>query len=69
MAFCDVRSIDPGDMVLADQILPGSQGENTLLYFNPKQRFYYVSEQQQNEVWIFKQFDSLMDVAGGGYKG
>ncbi|KAK8122760.1 hypothetical protein PG984_011430 [Apiospora sp. TS-2023a] len=64
MAFCDVRSLDPEDMVLADQISPGFQGENTLVYFNPKQRFYYVSEQQQSEVWIFKQFDSQSDVAG-----
>ncbi|KAK8061822.1 hypothetical protein PG994_008188 [Apiospora phragmitis] len=66
MAFCDVRSVDPGDMVLADQISPEFQGENTLLYFNPKYRFYYVSEQQQYEEWIFKQFDSLTNLAGDG---
>ncbi|KAK8104327.1 uncharacterized protein PG998_011360 [Apiospora kogelbergensis] len=65
MAFCDVRSIDPGDLVLADQISPGFQGENTLLYFNPRHRFHYVSDQSQDEVWIFKQYDSLMGVAGG----
>ncbi|KAK8075549.1 hypothetical protein PG997_010212 [Apiospora hydei] len=66
MAFCDVRTVEAEDIVLADQISPGFQGENTLLYFNPKHRFYYVSEQKQDEVWVFKQFDSQENVAGGG---
>ncbi|KAK6859670.1 hypothetical protein PG995_003306 [Apiospora arundinis] len=65
MAFCDVRSIDPDDLVLADQISPGFQGENTLLYFNPHHRFYYASDQTRDEIWIFKQFDSSTNVAGG----
>ncbi|KAK7914125.1 hypothetical protein PG985_011828 [Apiospora marii] len=40
-----ILNVDSEDMVLADQMSPGYQGENTLLYFNQKQRFYYVSEQ------------------------
>ncbi|KAK7914122.1 hypothetical protein PG985_011825 [Apiospora marii] len=64
LALCDVRSVAARDLVLADQILPGYQGENTLVLFNPGHKFYYVDGQRQDEVWLFKQFDSLDSVAG-----
>ncbi|KAK8122762.1 hypothetical protein PG984_011432 [Apiospora sp. TS-2023a] len=65
LALCDVRSVAACDLVLADQILPGHQGENTLVFFNPDHKFYYIDGQRQDELWVFKQFDSLDSVAGG----
>ncbi|KAI0103074.1 hypothetical protein F4776DRAFT_668864 [Hypoxylon sp. NC0597] len=65
LALCDVRSVNEKDKVKADLIYPGYEGENTLLYFSPHHKFYYVGKQRQDEIWIFKQFDSMVGIAGG----
>ncbi|KAI0834423.1 hypothetical protein F5Y06DRAFT_300523 [Hypoxylon sp. FL0890] len=65
LALCDVRSVNEEDKVKADLIYPGYEGENTLLYFSPHYRFYFVDGQKEDEIWIFKQFDSASGVAGG----
>lgn len=65
LALCDVRTIQAEDRVLADLIRPGFIGENILLYFSPHYHFYFMDKQTEDEVCIFKQFDSKSDVAGG----
>lgn len=65
LALCDVRTIQAEDMVHADLIRPGFVGENILLYFSPHYHFYFMDKQKEDEVGIFKQYDSNTNVAGG----
>lgn len=51
-------------MVHADSIRPGFVGENVLLYLSPHYHLYFMKEQKEDEVYIFKQFDSKTDVSG-----
>lgn len=63
LILCDARSVAPDDMVEADFIYPGFQGENTFLYFSPNYKLYFIDQQQRDEIWVFKQFDSQESVA------
>ncbi|KAL2862421.1 uncharacterized protein BJX67DRAFT_297534 [Aspergillus lucknowensis] len=59
LALCDMRTVAPDDMVEADLISPGFEGENIFLYFSPHYKFYFRDRQSCDQVWIFKQFDSM----------
>ncbi|KAL4864436.1 hypothetical protein BDV12DRAFT_201130 [Aspergillus spectabilis] len=63
LALCDMRTVSREDIVEADLISPGFQGENMFLYFSPHPKFYFRDRQSPDEVWIFKQFDSMDGVA------
>ncbi|KAL4745023.1 hypothetical protein BDW72DRAFT_199034 [Aspergillus terricola var. indicus] len=63
LALCDMRMVSHEDMVEADRISPGFQGENLFLYFSPKYKFYFRDRQSCDEVWVFKQFDLMDGVA------
>jgi hypothetical protein len=58
-----MRTVSREDMVEADLISPGFQGENMFLYFSPHYKFYFRDRQSCDEVWVFKQFDSMDGVA------
>lgn len=63
LALCDVRSLRPGDRVAADCVCdpqgePEWRFENTLYHFGPHQRWFYFSGMRQDEVLIFKGYDS-----------
>jgi hypothetical protein len=53
LALCDVRSVDSADCVAVrlDE-LDESVGEIYKLQYNENQRFYYLSEQRPDEVWL-----------------
>lgn len=63
LALCDARTVSPDDKVGADLVYPGFEGENTFLYFSPNLDFYFVDCQSQDEIWVFKQYDSKDGVA------
>ncbi|KAL3434767.1 hypothetical protein BDV09DRAFT_168926 [Aspergillus tetrazonus] len=63
LALCDMRTVSREDLVEADLISPGFQGENMFLYFSPHYKFYFRDRQTCDEVWVFKQFDSMDGVA------
>jgi hypothetical protein len=58
LAFCDPSSIaledlHPGDLVYDDYVV-----ENMQLHYTNDQKWYYISDQGQDEAWVFVQSDS-----------
>ena len=58
LAIADAASINLKDLVATDQIFPDRVGEIYHLAYNENQKWYWVSEMQDNEVLIFKGWDS-----------
>ncbi|KAH6690761.1 hypothetical protein BKA61DRAFT_715482 [Leptodontidium sp. MPI-SDFR-AT-0119] len=58
LAFCDSRSVDPGDLVAADRIIPGNVGEVYYLTYNPKHSWYWLEKQTPEEPLIFVMYDT-----------
>ncbi|KAH6971023.1 hypothetical protein BKA56DRAFT_678163 [Ilyonectria sp. MPI-CAGE-AT-0026] len=69
LALCDARTVSPDDKVEADLVYPGFEGENTFLYFSPNLDLYFADCQSQDEIWIFKQYDSQAGVANSAPHG
>jgi hypothetical protein len=62
----DARSFDiDRDGVPTDLVFPHYVGESLNLYYHPDHEWHFVSDQQRDEVWMFKCFDTLKDVAFG----
>ncbi|KAJ5160565.1 uncharacterized protein N7482_007569 [Penicillium canariense] len=62
LALCDGRTISPDARVEADRIRRKYTGGTTFVLEEPGQTWYYLSQQQNNEVAMFKNFDSDDDV-------
>jgi hypothetical protein len=58
LALCDASSVEERDLLATDLLYPGRTGQIYYLAFNPSHRWYYASEMQTEEVWIFKNYDS-----------
>jgi len=64
LAFCDASSIEAKDCIVFDAALrtpydePGNMFESQFARFNPRQRWYYVSDLWPDELIVFKGFDS-----------
>lgn len=58
LAFCDPRSVDVRDLIAIDR--PGADfgGEMYVLRHAEQQRWYYLSHQKPNEVFVFVTWDS-----------
>lgn len=67
LSFARYRSInsnrvtdeEPGDMVKSDLIYPDFVGETYLIHHNPDQEWFYIPNQNTDEVTLLKCFDSL----------
>ncbi|KAJ6006799.1 hypothetical protein N7451_004743 [Penicillium sp. IBT 35674x] len=62
LALCDGRTVSPTARVESDRIRRKYTGGTTFVLQEPEQKWYYLSQQQVNEVAIFKNFDSQCDV-------
>lgn len=62
LAFCDSRSVDPSDLLLADRISPNDYYTLYFLKHNPEQRWHWVSNQTASEITLLLNYDSK---AGG----
>src|SRR5262249_18405040 len=58
LAFCDARSVEPGDLVPGEIRYPRRGGEIYLLRFGAGQAWSYFSGMERDEVVVFKQYDS-----------
>lgn len=58
LAVCDYRTVHEDDRVPTDIVFPDYLGETYNFRPSPKHRFYYVDEQQVDEAWMVKCFDS-----------
>jgi hypothetical protein len=58
LAICDAESVDEQDVTPADVVSLEQAIENMVVHYNPKQRWYYLSNQEPTELLIFRQADS-----------
>ena len=58
LAIADASTINQNDLIETDQIFPDRIGEIYHLAYQEKQKWYWVSEMQNNEALIFKGWDS-----------
>jgi hypothetical protein len=61
LALCEASSLKPGDLLAADLLYPDRKGALYYLRFNPSHRWVYWSRMQEDEVWVFKNYDSATD--------
>lgn len=61
LAICDASSVDERDYLATDLLYPDRTGQIYYLTFNPAHRWYYASDMQTDEVWMFKNYDSAVD--------
>ncbi|KAI0412576.1 hypothetical protein F5X98DRAFT_367177 [Xylaria grammica] len=62
LAICDTRSVDTTDLVPTDIVRRRYIGETCFGKYNPKQEWYYLSDQDVNEITILKIYDSKVEV-------
>jgi hypothetical protein len=56
LCVCDATTVDAEkDLVPSDQVFPKHVVENIQVHRNPSQKWYYLSEQTEDELWIFQQ--------------
>ena len=58
LALCDASTVDGADLVASDVIYPNYLAENRLVHYNDNQRWYWLPDQAENEVLVFKAVDS-----------
>ncbi|GIZ49085.1 hypothetical protein CKM354_001212500 [Cercospora kikuchii] len=59
LMLCDWSTYEPDqDSIARDIVYPDDAVETYVIYHNPNHRFYYVSQQTSEEVWIMVQTDS-----------
>lgn len=61
LAICDASSVERRDLLAADLLYPDRTGQIYYVAFNPAHRWYYASDMQTDEVWMFKNYDSSPD--------
>lgn len=64
LAICDAATVDQSDLVPSDYIHRDYIAENLLVHFNENQRWYWLPNQAENEIFLFKAVDS--DYTEGG---
>ncbi|KAK3357867.1 methyltransferase CmcJ [Lasiosphaeria hispida] len=58
LAFCDPSSVPTQDHVECDHVRRKFKGANMYFHFGEKQKWYYLGQQQPEEVLLMKMFDS-----------
>ncbi|KAK9775137.1 putative Methyltransferase [Seiridium cardinale] len=59
MAYCDAKTMDPAtDLMVVDEVFPTVANEVYQVLYSPRHKWYYIPDQQDNEVAIFAGYDS-----------
>ena len=61
LAICDASCVEARDLLATDLRYPDRTGQIYYVGFNPAHRWYYASDMQTDEVWMFKNHDSAAD--------
>ena len=64
LAFCDARTVRPDDLVACDIVRRRYVGETYFGKYNPDQKWYYISDLEDDDVVLLKIYDSDPDVLG-----
>jgi hypothetical protein len=60
---CDATTVRLEDLVETDVIWPNYIAENRALHFNDQQKWFWLPDQAEDEVLVFKATDSDLDKA------
>ncbi|KAI4218170.1 MAG: hypothetical protein LQ349_008829, partial [Xanthoria aureola] len=66
LAVCDAASVDADNLVVSDKVYSNFATENIQVHRDARQRWYYLSGQQPDELLVFRQTDSKRKEMGGG---
>ncbi|TPX18958.1 uncharacterized protein E0L32_011351 [Thyridium curvatum] len=58
LAICDATTVDRDDLIASDVLYPNFIAENHLIHHNEKQKWYWLPEQTDKEVLVFKALDT-----------
>jgi hypothetical protein len=61
LAICDARSVEQKDFIKTERRYPNRTGETYRLLYNPNHKWYYFPNMKQDEVIVFKVYDSSRD--------
>ena len=61
LAICDARSVTKKDFIRTERRYPNRTGETYRLSYNPSHKWFYFPNMKQNEVIVFKVYDSSRD--------
>jgi hypothetical protein len=61
LALVDASSVSKPDLLAAALLYPERKGEIYYVRFNAAHRWWYLSDMQPDEVWVFKNYDSAND--------
>lgn len=68
LALCDASTVDVDlDVVPADMLYEKVVTENSIVHYNPKQKWYYLSGQKESEMLLFVGADSEASAFSGEY--
>jgi len=59
--ICDARSVEQKDFIKTERRYPNRTGETYRLSYNPNHKWYYFPNMKQDEVIVFKVYDSSRD--------
>ena len=58
LAICDASSLSKDDLVSSDVLYPKYVTENMYLHFDESQKWYWLPDQSEDELLLFKAMDS-----------
>ena len=61
LAIADARSVQPGDLLVAERRYPHRVGQTYRLKYNAAHRWFYFPQMRREEAIVFKVFDSEKD--------
>ncbi|KFY25079.1 hypothetical protein V491_01908 [Pseudogymnoascus sp. VKM F-3775] len=69
LALCDLRSLSREDIITFDEVHSTAVLESQQVIYNPSQKWYYLSNQEPNELIVFKSMDTVVrgEVAHGSF--
>lgn len=62
LTICDTRTLTDEDLVPSDIVLPHTLLEAYDLWFNPKQKWYFLDRQKNDEVLLMINYDSERNI-------
>lgn len=62
LAVCDGRTVKKSSLIEADVVRRDYISSNMFLKYDEDHKWHYLDKQQANEILIFKQFDTRIDV-------
>jgi hypothetical protein len=61
LAIADAKSVEPGDLLIAERRYPHRVGQTYRLKYSPRHRWFYFPQMRRDEALVFKVYDSEKD--------